>query len=442
MTASPAGSCNSKSLGLPHSPQLQQLGAAAIMKQPALRGTRTQRLPAARPANASSLSSPVAISSTAAVTADKFEAAVHVHVPQAANPSKVGAHMSSPNLAQGLASSSAIVVQPGASTSALTGSECEVSANEMSKSDLQLVTRGCVQFLQRHVASCTRPGRADTPGPAVHVTVSDSTMAINIVSVTAAATIATNCADRGHDNTAPGPLVQVEPACAPVTTTVAAAGTVTVADHVYMAYLVTALLCLCMAPRSQVLRQLRIGSSLIKEADGRYWVRLLADMCKNGKPTLFAIPEILTPAVDYYLTNVRPRMVARQQSCHSPAAVHVSEPESASGTCTSIIHDYVFCKNNGAAPRADFSTCTNLVTWQIIGRSVNAHAFRAAVITTFYGANASQADMETLAAIMSHDSATARNYYFRPEHMRAAEDTAQRMMEQLLPAEQKEHCQP
>jgi hypothetical protein len=180
-----------------------------------------------------------------------------------------------------------------------------------------------------------------------------------------------------------------------------------------MAYMVTALLCLCMAPRSQVLRQIRIGSSFVKEADGKYWVRLLADMCKNGKPTLFSVPELLTPAVDHYFKHVRPQLLARLDPSQT--------------------HDYVFCKRNGTAPRPEFSSCTNLVTMKLIGRSINAHAFRSAVVTTFYGANASQADMDILANIMAHDATTARNFYHRPVHMEAVQETSQRMLQQLLP---------
>jgi hypothetical protein len=106
-------------------------------------------------------------------------------------------------------------------------------------------------------------------------------------------------------------------------------------DRLYMAHLVTATLCLGLAPRSQVLKQLRIGSTFVKEpAEGsRYWVKLLADMSKNGKPTTFAIPPQLTAAFDYYLANVRPRLVQQQ-----------AEP-----------HDYVFVKHNGSFPRSDYS---------------------------------------------------------------------------------------
>jgi hypothetical protein len=317
----------------------------------------------------------------------------------------------------------------------LSSGDAEVSANEMSSLELQQVTQGCVRFLQQHIICpvVTAPSpqlSAQLPGP---------------IEVEAAAALASASA---VEPAALSPLqlelpIASEPSAELSASASAAAAEAimpakqlpAVADHVYMAYLVTAILCLCMAPRSQVLRQLKISSSLVKEADGKYWVRMLADMCKNGKPTLFAVPELLTPIMDYYLHIVRPRILARQPQLQN--AAHGSAAAAASsGSLHSVApsHDYFFCKTNGTAPRVEFSTCTSLATMQLIGRPINAHAFRSAVITTFYSANASQADMDTLANIMSHDAATARNYYYRPQHMRAAEDTSQRMMQQLLPA--------
>ena len=185
-------------------------------------------------------------------------------------------------------------------------------------------------------------------------------------------------------------------------------------DRLFMAHLVTATLCLGLAPRSQVLKQMRLGSSFIKEAaDGLYWVKMLADMSKNGKPTTFAIPAQLTPAFDFYLETIRPRLVGQLQ-----------QPEK--------IHDYIFVKHNGSAPRSDFSSCTNLVTQRLIGRPINAHAFRAAVITAYYEAGASQSEMDTLASIMAHDPATARNFYFRPQFNQAALQANEKMTELLL----------
>jgi hypothetical protein len=57
----------------------------------------------------------------------------------------------------------------------------------------------------------------------------------------------------------------------------------------FQALVVTATLCLGLAPRSQVLRQLKIGSSFTKHADdGRYWVKLAGQMTKSqSKPILF-----------------------------------------------------------------------------------------------------------------------------------------------------------
>jgi len=184
-----------------------------------------------------------------------------------------------------------------------------------------------------------------------------------------------------------------------------------------MAHLVTATLCLGLAPRSQVLKQMRLGSSFIKEAaDGLYWVKMLADMSKNGKPTTFAIPAQLTPAFDFYLETIRPRLVGQLQQLQQPEK----------------IHDYIFVKHNGSAPRSDFSSCTNLVTQRLIGRPINAHAFRAAVITAYYEAGASQSEMDTLASIMAHDPATARNFYFRPQFNQAALQANGKMTELLL----------
>lgn len=187
-------------------------------------------------------------------------------------------------------------------------------------------------------------------------------------------------------------------------------------DRLYMAHLVTATLCLGLAPRSQVLKQLQLGSSFVKEtADGLYWVRMLADMSKNGKPTTFAIPAQLTAAFDFYIETIRPRLVGQLQL---PSG---EQP-----------HNYIFVKHNGSAPRSDFSSCTNLVTQRLIGRPINAHAFRAAVVTAYYEAGASQSEMDTLASIMAHDPATARSFYYRPQFNQAALQANNKMAELLL----------
>ncbi len=132
----------------------------------------------------------------------------------------------------------------------------------------------------------------------------------------------------------------------------------------FQSLLATCMFCLGLAPRSQVLKQLRLGSTFTKHADDqKWWVSLLADMSKNGRPVLFSFPQILTPIIDEFIATVRPRLLA-------PAAADSSE---------SADHMYLFVKFNGS-PRTDFSGLTSAATQYTIGRPVNAHAFRSAVM--------------------------------------------------------------
>lgn len=211
-----------------------------------------------------------------------------------------------------------------------------------------------------------------------------------------------------HDDPSPNELTREE------LKSVAAGAMAYLRDHrdgaYFMHHLVVATLSLGLAPRSQVLKQLRIGSSFVKEADGRYWVRVLAELNKNGRPTVFALPVELTEPFDHYFHTLRPRLLVQSGN----------------------EHDYVFFKKNGTAPRADFSELTSLATQQLIGRPVNAHAFRSAVVTTFYQTGATQSQMDVLANIMAHDPATARTYYFKPQMAQAAIETGERMMDALV----------
>lgn len=165
-----------------------------------------------------------------------------------------------------------------------------------------------------------------------------------------------------------------------------------------------------------ILQQLRIGSSFDKSADdGKYWIRMLAEQSKNGKPVTISLPKPLTAPFDHYLAIVRPRML---RQC---------------GDVVSRTLDYVFFRRNGTAPRTDFSSHTNAATLELIGRAINAHAFRAAIITTFYTTTgSSQSDMNLLAQIMCHDPTTARNFYFRPQFEQASVVTNQKMVDILL----------
>jgi hypothetical protein len=175
----------------------------------------------------------------------------------------------------------------------------------------------------------------------------------------------------------------------------------------FVSYLVTATLGLAMAPRQQVLRQLHLGTSFFKKADGRYWVVMLAHMNKNGKATTFPVGQELTHAYDVYLATVRPRLLAGKS------------------------HDFVFCKQSGDAPGVtfDFSDWTRSVCKELIGRPVNCHAFRSAVVTTYYksAGGATQSEMNALADVMAHDPATARDYYYKVDAQQQALQIQDRM---------------
>lgn len=161
----------------------------------------------------------------------------------------------------------------------------------------------------------------------------------------------------------------------------------------FLSYLVVALLCYGLAPRQQVIRQLRLGSSFVRKKDGLYWVMMLAHQMKAGKAITFSLAKELTPALDLYLGTVRPQLLGSKQ------------------------HDFVFCKHNGDPPSDNFfySDWTKGVTKELVGRPINAHAFRGGIVKTFYRTGVSQVLMNGLADAMGHDPATARNHYYRED---------------------------
>lgn len=179
-------------------------------------------------------------------------------------------------------------------------------------------------------------------------------------------------------------------------------------DHTFVNFLVTATLCLAMAPRSQVLMELRVEQTFVRESDGRYWVKMPTKLNKNAKPTLFGAHGAVRPVPG----EIRPRLL-------QPSAVDVA----------ASTHSYLSFKRSDSAPRVNFSELTCVATQQLLGRPVNAHAFRGAFITTYYSAGAMQSDMSNLASIMAHDPATARNYYYRPQMAQTALGTSRRIVD-------------
>jgi hypothetical protein len=214
------------------------------------------------------------------------------------------------------------------------------------------------------------------------------------------------------------------------------------------AYLVTGMLLLTSAPRSQVLAALRIGSTFTRETEtGRYWVRLKSEQSKNCKPILLVVPDVLSKHIDHYISNGRETIIAKSSNPGSDGA-------------------YLFLKRDSSGPRKQFSEWTRYVTKKVIGRAISAHTFRSSLITNYYQSGASEAEMViiaqytldiflvhqqeymflpcalisfhcclrqiTLARVMAHDSTTARQYYYRPIFKQSVLDTNRKMEEMLL----------
>jgi hypothetical protein len=182
----------------------------------------------------------------------------------------------------------------------------------------------------------------------------------------------------------------------------------------YARYLVTLTLLLGLAPRSQVLKGMQMGSTFLRDSggSGSYCIRMPAEMSKNHKPTVLPLHACLTPLYDHYFARVRPLLLRGLPPSHDTR--------------------HVFVKEDGRGPRAEFSSWTRQVTREALGKAYNAHAFRHAVITSLYEAGSTQAQMDQLATLMQHDVSVARDVYFRPQMMQAASAAAARLAELVM----------
>lgn len=172
----------------------------------------------------------------------------------------------------------------------------------------------------------------------------------------------------------------------------------------FAAYLVTVTLVFGLAPRSQVLRQLALNSTFILNADTKcYTITMSAHRSKSGKASVIPLDARLSRVYTIYIQIVRPILL---------------------GAETSKQHQLLFTQKNGIAARVEFSSWTKRVSKEIIGRRINAHAFRHAVVTAMYEAGSSQAQMDSLAQIMQHDPTVARDYYYRPQFEVAAQNAS------------------
>ncbi|NNM57536.1 hypothetical protein [Acidocella sp.] len=64
----------------------------------------------------------------------------------------------------------------------------------------------------------------------------------------------------------------------------------------------------CRAPRLGSLSQMRLGKNLYKR-NGEYWARLQSMIVKNKRELHYSLPEILTPYLDRYVSEIRSKLL-------------------------------------------------------------------------------------------------------------------------------------
>jgi hypothetical protein len=200
----------------------------------------------------------------------------------------------------------------------------------------------------------------------------------------------------------------------------------------YARYLATATFALALAPRSQVLRQMCLGSTFVEE-EGNYWIKIPAEQSKNGKPILLMLPGVLSEPYRFYLKYIRPILLGKVGK-EKPQSTNnnINEDQLENG----IDEEFVFVQRNTGRPVKDFSGWTKSTCLELIGKAVNAHMFRHSIITMYYDSGANESELFQLATLMGHDPMTQRNYYVRPKWNDSIVRANQRVMGMLLEGKQ------
>ena len=153
----------------------------------------------------------------------------------------------------------------------------------------------------------------------------------------------------------------------------------------FEAHLVTALFLVLAGPRSQILAQMRVGSSLLRPGQpgnqsppGCYEVQIRARETKTKR-----VGALLTIPAEY--------------SAHLAFFISTFLPEGWAGA--------IWLLKNGL-PRTQFTDLTRLVTESTIGRPIAAHHFRHSLVTA-----SSESDSAALAAVQGNSVATQNRVY-------------------------------
>ena len=179
-------------------------------------------------------------------------------------------------------------------------------------------------------------------------------------------------------------------------------------------YLITMLLVVLVAPRSQTISAMSTETVLPPGAPSnpsatQWFIRISATQNKAGQPVMLLIPDLLTPRMTVLFQRVLPKG-------HTGA---------------------LFLKRSrkGTAPtaRTEFGDITAFATSQLLGRSINPHLFRHSVATALSErADVDEALMRGAAQVMTHSSEVQSRHYVQQKRLKVSGELQGRLMEGVV----------
>jgi integrase len=159
---------------------------------------------------------------------------------------------------------------------------------------------------------------------------------------------------------------------------------------------------------------LTFGRSFLRIGDG-WWIRLVADETKSGRPDERPVPSFLTTCVDEYLRVYRPRFLNASRVGRarvSGAPLLEARPELATGPVW-------ISKRGQGMPVATMKETITRTTWRTLGVSVNPHLFRVCAATA--AALHASAHPYLASALLQHvDPRVTEAHYNRASSLQAA----------------------
>jgi integrase len=177
--------------------------------------------------------------------------------------------------------------------------------------------------------------------------------------------------------------------------------------------LIIALLAICPI-RVGSFASLTLGGSFLRIGDG-WWIRLVADETKSGRPDERLVPSFLTSCVNEYLRTNRPRLLSAGRigrASGNGAPLPEAGPELATGPLW-------ISKRGQAMSVATMKETITRTTCRILGVSVNPHLFRACAATT--AALHASGHPHLASALLQHtDARITETHYNRASSLQAS----------------------